>query len=280
MNTLLRLRRNILKSLNQRLINALKNGIVPWFRPWNNDSNAGFPSNILSKKRYCGINPLLLQLTANLKGYHSRHWGTCKQWESLGGITKAGEVGTSVSFYKTLFNAEQIEGVDKYCVNVSFNSPNVIDLDFTNAINLIKATKAKINHCGNRAYYTRPFVNVAVYPTVCSGDEITIPLLQHFADPTEYYITVFHEIAHWSDLRLGFDWKTAGLPMCELIAEIVSCQLGAECGITNNDWKNHDKYLESWLEAMNADVNWIFKAAKQASKITDFVLSLQTQKTR
>ena len=35
---------------------------------------------------------------------------------------------------------------------------------------------------------------------------------------------------------------------------------------------NHVAYLKSWLEALRNDRNFIFKAAKQASKVTDYLL--------
>ena len=36
---------------------------------------------------------------------------------------------------------------------------------------------------------------------------------------------------------------------------------------------NHAAYLRNWLEALKNDRNYIFKAAKQASKVTDYLLS-------
>lgn len=266
MNNLLQLRQTIRQSINQRLIDALSKNKVPWFRAWNNHPNAGFPTNVISKKRYSGINSLLLQLTATERGYHSKYWGTSKQWETLGGTVKLGETGTSVSFYKTLFNAHQVEGLDEYCVNVSFNSPNVVDLDFAEVNHLICIVNISIIYGGSRAYYTRPIGN---WPNHTAGDEIVMPPLNHFADPIEYYITVLHEIAHYVEVRLDWVGTTAE---GELIAEIVACQLGAECGITNNDWKNHNKYLELWLTSMKTDVNWIFKATSQASRVVNYVL--------
>ena len=38
------------------------------------------------------------------------------------------------------------------------------------------------------------------------------------------------------------------------------------------DSGNHAAYLKNWLEALKNDRNYIFKAAKQASKVTDFLL--------
>ncbi len=35
---------------------------------------------------------------------------------------------------------------------------------------------------------------------------------------------------------------------------------------------NHVSYLQNWLEALRNDRNYVFKAAKQASKVTDYLL--------
>ena len=66
--------------------------------------------------------------------------------------------------------------------------------------------------------------------------------------------------------------------MGELIAEIAACYLTSELGIPNAEQiENHAAYLQSWLKSMKNDPNFIFKAAKQASKVTDFLLSFVRQ---
>ena len=66
--------------------------------------------------------------------------------------------------------------------------------------------------------------------------------------------------------------------MGELIAEIASCYLAAELNIPNGEpLENHASYIKGWLEAMHDDVNFIFKASRQASKVCDFLLSFVKQ---
>ena len=51
------------------------------------------------------------------------------------------------------------------------------------------------------------------------------------------------------------------------------CYVAAELGIPQGEGLgNHAAYLRTWLEALKNDRNYIFKAAKQASKVTDFLL--------
>jgi antirestriction protein ArdC len=66
--------------------------------------------------------------------------------------------------------------------------------------------------------------------------------------------------------------------MGELIAEIASCYLAGELGVPNGEQlENHAAYVKSWLAAMTSDPNYVFQAAKQASKVTDYLLSYVRQ---
>ena len=51
----------IRERITKTIVESLKSGgLPPWRRPWAADPNAGFPANVVSKKKYRGINPLLL----------------------------------------------------------------------------------------------------------------------------------------------------------------------------------------------------------------------------
>ena len=53
----------IRRRITDQIIQVLKSGrLPPWRKPWASDANAGFPSNVASKRRYSGVNPLLLQI--------------------------------------------------------------------------------------------------------------------------------------------------------------------------------------------------------------------------
>ena len=89
---------------------------------------------------------------------------------------------------------------------------------------------------------------------------------------------MLHELGHWSEVRLGWDREKHGYPMGELVAEIASCYLAGELGIPNGEQlENHASYIKSWLESMRNDPNFVFQAGKQASKVTDFLLSFVRQ---
>jgi antirestriction protein ArdC len=59
--------------------------VSPWRRPWGISANSGFPTNVVSKRRYSGVNVLLLRMAAMTHGFTCKYWATFNQWRDLGG---------------------------------------------------------------------------------------------------------------------------------------------------------------------------------------------------
>jgi antirestriction protein ArdC len=277
------------QSITNQIAEALKSGDKPfWKRPWTNDSNCGAPVNIVTKRPYKGMNPLLLTLASLKHGYTSRYWASYQQWREMGGQVNKGEKGTIIVFYRVLekevshadgekqtrkffvlrywnvFNLQQVAGdaLDKYRPGQTDGQQPMPLADWTPADELSAATKADIRYGGNKAFYSP------------AGDFIQIPLRQQFPDVRDFYDTHFHELSHWSQAasRLNFkDSYAFGELVAELTAAFVSWQLALP---QSQDLTNHQAYLASWLEAMNNDPKWIFHAAAAASKSADYLLAL------
>ncbi len=132
----------IQQQITDRILEGLKNGVVPWRKTWRPDKNSGAPANAISARPYSGINPILLDLVAMSRGYSSRFWATYQQWASIGAQVQKrpanvepGHWGTNIVFYRlikktkiengeektesfpvlrtfTVFNVDQVEGAD------------------------------------------------------------------------------------------------------------------------------------------------------------------------
>src|SRR5262249_14770561 len=94
------------RSITDQIITALRAGERPWFRRWVDLANTGSPANVVSRRPYSGINPLLLELAARTHNFQSRYWGTFRQWSDMGGIikkrpasVKPGEWGTKIVYF-------------------------------------------------------------------------------------------------------------------------------------------------------------------------------------
>lgn len=291
----------IQQDITNRIIESLNQGTIPWRKPWKEDPNCGAAANVVSKRAYSGINPLLLDLTAMSRVFQSRWWGTFDQWAAIGGQVqkrpsdvRSGDWGTRIVFYRrierkriqngeestevfpllrtyTVFNLDQVDGECLNHLRANNESPNVMP-NFEAAQEAIEATKADIRYGSNSAFYIRPS---GEFPNHTAGDYICLPNMQQFFTTADFYSTAFHELVHWSECRLG--WK-GSYAMGELIAEIGTCFLNSQIGIPcSEDLQNHTSYLASWLKEMQEDPRAILRAASQASKAAELVLSFSRQ---
>lgn len=272
--------------------------LPPWRKSWSGDPNSGHPCNAVSRRRYTGINPLLLEIASHRHGLRSKWWGTFRQWEGLGGRVKKrpadvppGQFGTSIVFCKpiskrttaetgeecedkffvlrtyTVFNLDQVDGpFDHLRVGNAPLPVHEIEQRHEHADAVIAATGADIRHGGDRAFYS---------PT---GDFIQLPNRCQFERPEAYYQTAGHELCHWTEHASRLNWDRSkpenSYAMGELIAELGGCYLMGELGLpTGEDLTNHAAYLGHWLAGMQNDTKFIFKAAAQASRAVDHILS-------
>ncbi len=97
----------IRQQITERIITAIEQGVLPWRRPWRMSPNAGRPMNVVSKKNYNGVNPLLLSIAAMQHGFGSKWWATYQQWQQLGcqvlkrpSNVDPGQWGTNIVFCK------------------------------------------------------------------------------------------------------------------------------------------------------------------------------------
>jgi len=291
--------KEIREQVTRTIIAALEKDLLPWRKPWKVSRNSGRPVNVVSKKPYSGVNPLLLEIAGMEHGFESKFWATYKQWQGLNCQVKKrpshiepGKWGTTIVFCKpirktvqddtgeekdekffvlrtyTVFNAGQVNGAEPYQVHDEWDDQQTETPDFEPADDLIRATGADIRHFGQKAFYAPP---VGSFPNHKAGDYIQVPSRFLHDSAGCYYTTVFHELSHWSEPRLNW---TGTYAQNELIAEISSCYLSAELGVPQGeDLENHAAYLKHWLTAMRADPNYIFKASSMASKVSDFLLS-------
>lgn len=274
----------IRQSITNRLVDALKNGTnIPWRRPWKTNGPR-LPTNFVAKRPYSGINVLTLWLASQERNFPVDYWATFNQWKSIGANIKKGEKGERIVFYSqvkktvtdaegkdrlesfpilktwSVFNIAQVQGevveaFQEQSSGTKFDVPDREEFD-----RVVAATDAEITFGGDRACYHR-------FP----DDFIQMPFEEAFVSFPAFAETILHELAHWTEFRL--DW-TGTYAEGELRAEIAACFLTAELGIPNSDdLSNHAKYLASWLQALENDPKFIFRASSAANKAAEFIMS-------
>lgn len=261
------------KAITARIIKAIEQGQVPpWRKPWRPDlENSGFPCNVLGKP-FTGINALLLNMASSANELNSRFWNTQSAWETFGGRI----IGDGTLIFRnvdqcsllTVFNADEVSGgeTDRF---QSRRLRTPVAADYSLADRLIAASGATIHHrLGMEAAYYFP-----------PADYIVFPLRQQFLTGPGglrgYYDSLFHELVHYSEPRLG--WDCSDNCVRELRSEIAAPFLASQLGIPvlceMHKLANHGKHLPRWIKAMENDPHLIFQVAADASKAVDYLLS-------
>ena len=286
-------RTNLYDDITDKIIADLEEGRFPWVQPWGTaaaKAPLAMPRNAATARQYSGINVLILWGAVIQHGYPTQHWLTFRQALSLGGNVRKGEHGTtvvyadrftpedekrraretgeeagSIPFLKrfTVFNAAQCEGLpDNIAVEAPPPPPGMIEPQVEA---LIAATGIDFRIGGNRAYYAP------------AQDYVQVPPPQAYFEPINWHRTALHEIGHATghETRLGRDFSgsfgTKKYAFEEMIAEISSAFCCASLGIVPT--VRHADYVGSWLEVMREDSRAIVRAASQASKAADWILS-------
>jgi antirestriction protein ArdC len=282
---------NVYEMVNQRIMELLEQGTIPWRKPWNVET--GQPKNLISKRHYHGVNAFLLACSP----YGSPYWLTYKQAVEKGGHVKKGEKSSLVVFWKwidrkgavdsedvdacdagtgkipllryyNVFNLDQTEGID---VPTTIETKNIFTpIEKAEQIVSGMPLKPEILHGGSKAAYSPSF------------DRIKMPQKQTFNTPEEYYCTLFHELSHstGSEKRLarkslmevtGFGSHEYSKE--EMVAEMSSAFLCAFAGIEQKTLENSASYIASWLKVLANDKKMLVMAAAQGQKAADYILN-------
>ena len=291
----------IRQNITNQIVDALKSGgIPPWKRPWGISLNSGFPTNCVSKRKYSGVNVLLLRMAAMTHGWSSKWWATYPQWTSMGGQVqhrpenvKPGCWGTKIIFFTkvtktetdpvtgeeeetsfpvlktyTVFNVDQVDGSFDH-LRVKDEPLNPHFVDYEPAEEVIRNSGAEIRLAGDHAVYNR------------QGDFILCPKKHRFEHENDFYGAIFHELSHWTahESRLNRTGKPArfgdkAYAEEELVAELSSCFTLATLGVPqSDDMSNHNAYCQSWIRLLQDDAHAVLRVASAASKASDFILA-------
>jgi antirestriction protein ArdC len=294
-------RSDVFKSVTDRIILGLEQGIVPWRNPLRDGLASWLPKNFVTGNQYSGVNVLLL----SMHNYLSPNWLTFNQAKKLGGTVKGGETSTEILFWdfivtniktkkiidikeynamtkakkKTyeltsfgrfyhVFNVEQVDGL-KVPIETQEPPLNERIKACDDAVSAYK-DKPALKHSKGTPCYVPPL------------DEIRIPEPKSFNSSEDFYSTLFHELVHstGSSARLSregvvgqIDFGSSTYSREELVAEIGASFLCAETGIVNQVIDNSVAYIKGWLSVLSNDKFFVFKASSEAQKAVRYILN-------
>ena len=272
------------KDLTARILGALREGVVPWRRPWRS----------LTPTRYTGLpftgtNRLVLWLAADAGGHANPFWLTKAQGRRCGAKVLDGEVGTTVlrplpfpvpdraegsqprrpipimERYE-VFNGEQFDRLPpRFRVDMESPSPGPEDR-IAAAENFFGAVGAKIVPGGNRAVYKS------------AEDIIRMPIFPSFHDPVRYYSTLAHEAIHWTGhrrrmrRRFGARFGDLAYAFEEIVAELGASFVMVRLGLPSLVDRDHAPYIGSWIRVLENDERAIHLAAIHAQRAADYLV--------
>ncbi|HBV11696.1 MAG TPA: antirestriction protein [Brevundimonas sp.] len=293
-------RADVYQDITDQMIAMIEAGTRPWSKSWNGTNAPNIPLRSTGVP-YRGINFLTLWVASMTKGYVSPHWLTFKQALALGGCVRKGEKGSTVvyankivvgdgkggeqsgtqggeaggegkrqvAFLKryTVFNAEQIDGIEKQYPTpapiITATNPDDRDAELDA---LFGQVPVPVRHHGSQPYY-QP-----------GSDHVVMPHFADFHTSDDYYSTLAHELCHASGHqdRLArptlLSTKREDYAREELVAELGAAFVSGAIGIKLHDREDHAAYLSSWLQALRNDKRCIFTAARQAQEAADWLL--------
>lgn len=268
----------------ETLIEKLEQGTAPWQKPWDSGGYGSLPMNPTTGNRYRGGNMLYLML----QEYGDPRWMTYRQAQEAGARVKMGQEGTPIiywkfeeergvrgesgnlmkvqlerprSFLSYVFNGEQIEGLPPFLAE----KPR--ECDVVRAEKLLEASGATIiNRSQASAFYKK------------DQDTIYLPKKEQFPSEAMYYSTALYELGHWTghESRLNREFGPFGSMTYakeELRAKISGMMLSVELGIGQSA-DNHAAYVQGWIKALEDDPRELFRAAADAEKILNYVMSM------
>lgn len=277
--------KKIISIINNKILKALDNNIVPWHQPW---KNGILNQNFHSKHTYTGINELL----TNCSDFSSPFWLTFNQIKQLGGHVIKGSESTPIVYYSLIkkednptiekdyflmkcyrvFNLDQIQGIKKESIHVDTSTTPCLSCD--NFIDSISNKPKIINKNGSKCFY-QPL-----------KDTIFMVNQSQFFSSYEYYSVLFHELIHSTGHKSRLNRKTVSeytrkgssqYAIEELTAEIGANYLSKFCNIDSHiNFNNSVSYINSWKRVIQTNPHAFLIASQRAQKAVNFLLNLSS----
>ncbi|WP_347159833.1 ArdC family protein [Pontibacter chitinilyticus] len=291
------------QQVTSEIIAQLQQDIAIWHKPW---TCYGLPKNYSSGRPYESFNAFYLNYITEKHGYASPYFLTFKQALELGGHVRKGQKGTPVVYWKvyeqdaekragepqpargkdrqerrlvpflwTVFNIDQIEGVDFKLPTFAERSGQQLIEACQRVVNNYPNPQPQILHGGSQAYYAP------------DQDTVQVPELKHFVSSEAYYATLFHELIHstghsdrlnrFTDEEKASRFGDEVYSKEELIAEMGASFLCAFTGIKEEVFQNSVAYLQGWITKLWDDKTMIIYAGTRAFKAASYILGQQAQ---
>ena len=292
----------------QDIIKRLRNGVLPWRRPWSDSSKVVligsvkysalmWPSNLRAPRVPFGLfNGTKLLAHASKQGYRSNLWitnGVVKELKVK--LNREDNQPVAIQRYvdehsryvrsktavRHVYNIDQVEDCErKLGLKFMSDQPDTPSKKYEHSQKLWDEMERYHNLQivqENRAAYS-PSWDTIMMPNVSQFDVPVIGDLTAQDGEARYWATLWHEVVHWTghpsrlDRKRHQQWGDKVYAFEELIAELGSTFLCAHLGIEGE--LQHESYLGSWSRALEQEpARSLWSAAAYAEAAKEFILT-------
>ena len=279
------------KKLVEEMIVRINNGAT-LSQIWN--PSGLIPMNPISNVIYKGGNRLRLSNAVMKNDYKDPRWMTLKQLSSHGYHKNPSEPG--VLCEKWIFHKKErkkdehgkmveiVTPLERPIVSyfIVYNAEQI--LDFPPLIKETKKVDPSFDFIDKFMASSECPINESSQPQACyipSLDKICLPPRDAFRDSISFINTVIHEMGHSTghssrlNRNLSGHFGSPEYAKEELRAELSSLFIGSDfrLPVDESHLDDHSAYLASWVHVLQDDPNELFRAAADAEKISERLLS-------
>ena len=292
------------EALTEIFLSSLQEERLPWRAGWKQGGMFKKMYNGATGYRYRATNLMILNLEAMKMGYDDPRWCTFNQASERKWKVKKGSKGVPIEFWsiydkidgkkvtmdekKALIDAEERNEED---FNLFSKTYVVFNANCIEGIpELEKADEKKLdNEIVMNGFVERIKENMGVgyvekgYQPYYSpaDDEVVMPEKEKFFNQYEFDSALLHELSHATghESRLNRKLGKSGTEEYaeeELRAEIASAFISSIVSMEMDEKhiENHKAYIQNWAKAIKDDPNCLFRAIKDAEKISDYLIQL------
>lgn len=270
--------------INQRVLDKLKEGVVPWKQNWTS-IKYGAPFNYIGKYPYTGINYFMLM------DVPVPYFATMKQWTDRGYYVRQKAQAYPIFFWKILlldrFNKPTSSAAA--VKRIPYVRPSfvyhILDVAGFTA-DMFQTGKEKgqeniIYECQSILEQNPHTLKLGEPSYNFRKDYIKMPLAKSFDSMEDYYKVYFHELSHWTghEERLNRGLKRwsketkEDYSIEEMVAEMCSTYLCSETGIMREDFIDQTaSYVRHYEKLVANQPDAFLKACRMAEKAYKFLV--------
>ena len=282
----------------QEVAAAIEKGSLDWRKPWRPVLNHG-----ISSSAYLGSNAAITEVFRIMRGYKSHTWLTFNRFLQLQKenpkiYMKAGSKSVPIFMWK------QLEVLDKkthkpvldkdgnpvtewkYLTHLVYNADCFENLDLPEENEVVLSTQeqksaeeyekmllstyegcpAIVHDASDKAYYAS------------RNHMIHVQAMSSFNSVAEYIGTLAHEMGHSTGPALKrksfarYNEEKSEHCYEELVAELTSCIVCAELGISDRISDNNAAYMKGWAQPLRDNPSWFIDAWNEAEKAASMIM--------